>query len=251
MPNLQPIDPPEEDEDCAAVLELTLRDFTPTHPDFEAYQGLNDVGCGIVEKTLGPDSKPVFFSGVGAQKRVTKNDSSGGLTFVSCADWDWKAPSVVTSKASFDQWYRDTDGVNQAFKVPISLVDAGGGNLSYDSTAFFPLDGVGFGNTPNTQHNFHFTTEGHMTFGYVRGQKFTFRGDDDLWIFVNGRLALDLGGLHVPISATIDFDAQAAELGIVPGGIYQMDIFHAERHTYESNFRIETNIRCFSPVVVK
>ena len=158
---------------------------------------------------------------------------------------------VITDQASFDQWYRDVDGVNQTFKVPVTLTDAGGGNFVYDSNAFFPLDGMGFGNTPNQQHNFHFTTEAHFRFGYVAGQKFTFRGDDDLWIFVNGKLALDLGGMHLPIAATIDFDAQAAALGIQPGGTYQMDIFHAERHTNQSNFRIETNIRCFEPVVVK
>jgi fibro-slime domain-containing protein len=252
MPDLNPVEEPMmPDEDCQAVLELTIRDFKPPHPDFETFGGQNEVGCGIVEPTLGTDSKPVFHSGIGAQKRLTMNNAAGDLAFVSCQAWDWMPQSVVTSKATFDQWYHDVAGVNQAIQVPIALVDAGGDNLSYDSSAFFPIDNMGFGNTPNTQHNFHFTTEGHMKFGYVKGQKFTFRGDDDLWIFVNGKLALDLGGLHVPITATIDFDAQASELGIVAGGTYQMDIFHAERHTYESNFRIETNIRCFQPVVVK
>jgi len=251
MPDLTPIDPPK-DEECEAVLELTVRDFTPAHPDFESYSGLNDIGCGMVASTLGTDTKPVFFSGIGSKKRVTANDAAGNLAFKSCDDWNgWMPDVVITDKASFDQWYRDVDGVNEPFKVPIALVDDGSGNLSYDSKAFFPIDGMGFGNPPNQQHNFHFTTEGHMKFGYVAGQKFTFRGDDDLWIFVNGKLALDLGGMHMPISATIDFDAQAAELGIVPGGAYKMDIFHAERHTSESNFRIETNIRCFSTVVVK
>jgi len=45
-----------------------------------------------------------------------------------------------------------------------------------------------------------------------------------------------------------DFDAQASDLGIAPGNTYQMDIFHAERHTNDSNFRVETNIKCFVPV---
>jgi fibro-slime domain-containing protein len=44
---------------------------------------------------------------------------------------------------------------------------------------------------------------------------------------------------------------QALALGITPGGQYQMDIFQAERQTTESNFRIETNIRCFQPAPVK
>ena len=174
------------------------------------------------------------------------------LAFASCADWNgWSPAPVITGAASFDQWYRDTAGTNETFTVPVTLTDAGNGNLVYDSAAFFPIDGMGFGNSAGQAHNFHFTTEAHVKFGYVKGQKFTFRGDDDLWIFVNGKLALDLGGMHLPIAATIDFDLQAAELGISPGGTYQMDIFHAERHTDQSNFRIETNIRCFEPVVVK
>ena len=239
-------------EKCDAVLQLTLRDFQPsTHPDFEAFNGLNDIGCGMVAPTLGPDSKPVFVSGIGTKKRVTTGDWEH-LTFASCDEWNgWSPPDVITSQASFDQWYRDDPSVNQTLQLDVTLVDDGTGALAYDSKAFFPIDNMGFGNTANQEHNFHFTTEGHVKFGYVAGQKFTFRGDDDLWIFVNGKLALDLGGMHLPISATIDFDAQAADLGIHAGGTYQMDIFHAERHTKESNFRIETNIRCFEPVVVK
>ncbi len=34
-------------------------------------------------------------------------------------------------------------------------------------------------------------------------------------------------------------------LGLTLGETYPMDIFHAERHTNESNFRIETTIQCF------
>lgn len=250
MPSLDPV-PEMPDEECEAVLELTVRDFQPSHPDFESYQGLNDIGCGMVAPQLGNDTKPVFVSGIGTKKRVTTGDWAT-LTFASCDDWNgWTPTDVITGQESFDQWYRDTPDVNQTFTVPVTLEDDGTGVLVYDNAAFFPVDGMGFGNTPGQQHNFHFTTEGHVKFGYVAGQKFTFRGDDDLWIYVNGKLALDLGGMHLPIAATIDFDAQAADLGIRPGGTYQMDIFHAERHTDQSNFRIETNIRCFEPVVVK
>jgi fibro-slime domain-containing protein len=239
-------------EKCEAILQLTLRDFqASTHPDFESFSGLNDIGCGMVAPALGADSKPVFVSGIGTKKRVVTGDWEH-LAFASCDEWNgWSPDPVMTGQASFDQWYRDDASVNQTFNVDVTLVDDGSGTLAYDSAAFFPLDGMGFGNTPNQEHNFHFTTEGHVRFGYVAGQKFTFRGDDDLWIFVNGKLALDLGGMHMPIAATIDFDAQAADLGIRPGGTYQMDIFHAERHTKDSNFRIQTNISCFEPVVVK
>ena len=53
---------------------------------------------------------------------------------------------------------------------------------------------------------------------------------------------LDLGGTHPPLAGTVNFDARATELGITQGNTYSMEIFHAERHTTQSNFRIETNI---------
>jgi len=90
--------------------------------------------------------------------------------------------------------------------------------------------------------NFGFTTELHMKFKYNGGEHFTFSGDDDLWVFVNHKLALDLGGLHPLATGTIDLDQAAAGLGISPGNIYPIELFHAERHTQSSNFRVDTNL---------
>jgi fibro-slime domain-containing protein len=55
-----------------------------------------------------------------------------------------------------------------------------------------------------------------------------------------------LGGVHGAQSSTVDLDARAAEFGIVKGNKYSLDFFFAERHTSESNFRIDTTIGCFS-----
>jgi fibro-slime domain-containing protein len=120
------------------------------------------------------------------------------------------------------------------------------GVFQYKSDAFFPIDNQGFGNE-GFEHNFAFTTEIHTQFIYNGGEVFTFIGDDDLWMFINKKLAIDLGGLHPPDTQTIMLDVEAANLGIAKGQVYSMDIFHAERHSTGSNFRIDTTIGCFVP----
>jgi fibro-slime domain-containing protein len=275
-------------DSCAQTLPVVFRDFKPYgspggHDDFEAsargiknsdgslFQGWNDIGCGLVEATLGADGKPRAFTGtpdkndgitlpglVGRQQRVVSGSgcypNTGDCNVGTCMKWSITPISYsIKSAMTFNQWYNTTAGVNQELKGEIPLVETppGSGVSVYDTSAFFPIDGQGFGNTPGQSHNYHFTTEIHVKFTYSRGQKFTFRGDDDLWIFVNGKLALDVGGQHQALIGEIDFDAQAAALGITAGSSYPMDIFHAERQTTESNFRIETNIKCFEPVVVR
>jgi len=275
-------------DSCGQVLPAVFRDFNP-YPapggdDFEAsargiknsdggvFKGWNDIGCGLVDPKLGPDGKPHAFTGmpdvkdgitlpglVGKQRRVVSGAgcfpaTTGDCMIGTCTAWDITPISYsIKSAATFDTWYNTTDGVNKELMGMIPLVEtpSGSGISVYDTNAFFPIDGQGFGNTAGQTHNYHFTTEIHVKFTYAAGQKFTFRGDDDLWIFVNGQLALDVGGQHQALKGVIDFDAQATTLGIVAGGSYPMDIFHAERQTTESNFRIETNIRCFERVPVK
>jgi fibro-slime domain-containing protein len=117
------------------------------------------------------------------------------------------------------------------------------GVASYDNGEFFPIDGQGFGNYKNTGHNFAFTFELHTTFAYQGGEVFTFTGDDDLWVFVNGHLGIDLGGLHPERSRSIDLDTVAKDFGLKLGNTYPLDLFHAERHTNASHFRVETSIQ--------
>jgi fibro-slime domain-containing protein len=91
-------------------------------------------------------------------------------------------------------------------------------------------------------HNYHFTLEAEATFVYRPGQVFAFDGDDDIWVFINGALVIDLGGLHQSLRSDVDLDSVAGAIGLVPGGEYELKIFFAERHTVESNFVIETSI---------
>lgn len=216
-------------DDCLASIPVVLRDFSQEHPDFQAYSG-SDPTTGLVQEDLGIDRKPVFRSSKGSSTTVQ-----------------------ITNRGSFNQWYNTIDGVNYEFHKDIILTENDSGVLVYHNSAFFPIPAdVGYGAEFEEfpDKNFLFTTEIHMQFTYRPGQVFTFTGDDDLWIFIGGKLALDLGGLHPMREGTIDIDELAEKWGLEEGKSYNMEIFHAERATKESNFHVETNIECFAPVVV-
>jgi len=212
------------------------------HPDFETVIG---GGAGMVGKLF--NDADVANIGVldAAGKPVLKCLTGLG----SCA---------VTSAASFAQWYRDVPGdpaipatrVNHTFVQDIPLTLFGGGTADpyyeFSNSSFFPLDGLGFGNQYDGSEgggdrNFHFTSELKFWFYYDAGApppKFDFLGDDDVWVFVNGKLAVDIGGVHsaLPSSLTIDA-ANAALLGMTSGKVYEFALFQAERHRSESNYR--------------
>ena len=197
----------------------------PGHIDFQ------NCNCGddqnITTATLGGDGKPVY--------------AATGTT-------------VTTHGAQyFDQWYNDTPGVNMTYVVALQMVQSNG-VVSFSASinnpnglpnsSFFPLDGQGFGNEPaklttaSGDHNFSFTTEIHTNFTYNGGEKFTFKGDDDVWVYINDQKVIDLGGVHSQETGTVDLDT----LGLQKGQVYPMAIFNAERHTNQSNFRVDTTL---------
>lgn len=217
-----------------------VRDFKVTHPDFETFPGR--VKKEMVLNDLGADGKPVLNEDKAASRGWGKNAS-------------------VTSVESFNQWFRDVPGTNVSMPLTIELQReerAGGAVYVFAKERpeyFFPIDDQGYGLSmeglrwaPPGRHNFHFTYELETEFTYTDPAErdndlvYTFTGDDDVWVFINGKLAIDLGGVHSQASESINLDEAAADLGLEPGESYQLKLFFAERHTSESNFRIETNL---------
>lgn len=228
---------------CGNVLFGLVRDFKrgddltnypDGHPDFNTLMGWGQTG--IVKSILGDDGKPVFDPTSLNNKACTLNDQK-------------TSSACTTGQASFDQWYRDVPGTNQTFVVAFQFVpDAAGIVFTFDAQAFFPIDGKGFGDQgladdQKLPHNYGFTTELHTNFMYNGGETFTFTGDDDLWVFINGKLAIDLGGMHEAQSRTVNLDESAAALGITKGKAYPLALFNAERHTTASHCRIQTTMQ--------
>ena len=200
-------------------LQGVLRDFQDSHADFERTPGVDGFAYGldydITLDTLDADRKPKYKGG----------------------------SYSTTTEANFSQWYRDVAGVNQKTNYSIELEDSDGdGTYTYYNASFFPLDRMAGFDDQGRSHNYHFTYELHSGFTYKGGETFEFRGDDDVWVYINGKKIIDIGGVHAEKVKSVDLDSVASSIGITPGKNYSFDLFFAERHTTQSNFKIETTI---------
>ncbi len=214
--------------DSDGKLTGTIRDFKETFPDMEMF-GKEDHSAyhretgvvGALGALIGAERKPAYVD---------------------------VPHTMFTSKANFDMWFRDVEGVNKSTPYDLQFVDPDGdGVFTFDNNGadFFPIDGQLWGNESEPQHNFHFTFELHTQFTYEGGEIFTFEGDDDVWVYINDKLVVDLGGVGATATATVNAD----ELGLTLGQIYFLDFFFAERHVTQSNFRIDTSLKLVDVIV--
>lgn len=260
--------PMQEDPD---VLELVaiVRDVkayhqSGGHPDFQRY--CCDVRVGLVEDQLDEIGKPVLKSQAGSKIRSEYRDADGRPIYPGLYDpargdqqgilearWDRRIDSVE----SFHSWFRDVPGVNLSKTITLQLVREPGSNTYvFDSDVdplyrqrggYFPINGELFGDYADGK-NFHFTTEVECEFQYdsSAGHVFKFTGDDDVWVFIDGHLVIDLGGVHPKKEQYLELDRLD---WLVDGETYLLKVFHAERRTVQSNFRMETTLPLRSTVV--
>ena len=135
------------------------------------------------------------------------------------------------------------------------------GNIMGES-AFNPVADLGYGKSGDTYVktygvpdsyyntvNYNFTLEGHAKFIYYEDDNlyFDFTGDDDVYLYINGKRVLDLGAAHGISRARINLNDVAEICGLSDGEAYTFDFFYMERHGTAANFCINTNIRIVDP----
>jgi fibro-slime domain-containing protein len=203
---------------------------------------------GMIAETLSKDLKPVLGNAPYFNYNIDswfKPWKAGNFTIPVYSDSLGK--NVTFKTVSYDTAFK-----NIVINDSLPFLHTGSGMYKFERSGsnntkdFFWLDGKGFGNEPKGySHNFSFTMELHTTFVYQKGMTFNFTGDDDVWAFINGKLAMDLGGIHNSENGSILLNDVASKYGLVEGNQYPFDFFYAERHVSRSTIKVTTNI--FTP----
>ncbi|MFR1309677.1 MAG: fibro-slime domain-containing protein [Gallintestinimicrobium sp.] len=175
-----------------------------------------------------------------------------------------------------EYYLKDTGNKDWAKNVNSSgTTDTNAGQVS-NTYGFFPFN-EGTTAASGKNYNYGFGTKLEIKFrltenGRVQGNNgevpiiFAFSGDDDVWVFIDGKLALDVGGAHGKVTGTLDFENLKAKVSEVKKSAadgaagdagtnkttdftlkgdkqdeHTLTMFYMERGMWESNMKITFN----------
>lgn len=188
-----------------------------------------------------------------------------------CYIWDETNNGTTTYQGvdtCLNQWDSAFYNVVISDTLPFKLIDVTTGTYQFICDTFFRLDNKGLGKewnwmnafknqlgigTGNFNHNYSFTMTMSRTFVMVPGLKFNFAGDDDIWLFLNNQLVMDLGGPHPKDTMVVLVDTVGNGSGtpLQINQTYNFDLFYCERHSGNSDIEITTNMLVFKPITTK
>lgn len=234
-------------------VDVTFFDFHSdgSSPDFNPGADTESITEGLVEEKLSAEGIPVstgkhlYCYDISRWFRPNKKGAYKTIPHYGWGGWlDW-VDTLNSSEQS-----QDTSYINMVIDTHLVFEHKGNGIYSFESSSFFPLDNKGFGNETTinwngsiaTSHNYSFTMKLERDFVYQKGLTFDFKGDDDVWVFIDGRLALDIGGCHPEESGSFQLDKLADSFKLKEGNTYKLSFFFAERQADGSNCKITSNI---------